>query len=270
MSGNTTSSTKYLSAKGVYDWVIGLGYQVALTAANFGAFINGLSAKTTPVDADAVSLIDSEDSNNAKKLTWANIKATLKTYFDTLYGPGGISTDTGNDLELGTDGKIYFRHDIYTSVTDITVTGKTLETAIHQIPIPTNIGDCIIRVTSFMECTTFAGSAILNKVRIGSVNAPPDGTGAGNIGGQSNLGQNAVPSANTFNLQRSFFIKGGASGSIRYLGTGTNAALDITSSATTSSLSVDWTAQKYLYITSNANNASAVVQSRGVLVEILK
>jgi hypothetical protein len=85
MSGNTTSSTKYLSAKGVYDWVIGLGYQVALTAANFGAFINGLSAKTTPVDADAFSLIDSEDSNNAKKLTWANIKATLKSYFDTLY-----------------------------------------------------------------------------------------------------------------------------------------------------------------------------------------
>ena len=121
-----------------------------------------------------------------------------------------------------------------------------------------------------MECTTFAGSAILNKVRIGSVNAPPDGPGAGSIGGQSNLGQNAGAFPTTFNLQRSFFIKGGASGSIRYLGTGTNAALDITSSATTSSLSVDWTAQKYLYITSFANNASAVVRSCGALVEILK
>ena len=28
MSGNTTSSTKYLSAKGVYDWVISLGYKI--------------------------------------------------------------------------------------------------------------------------------------------------------------------------------------------------------------------------------------------------
>ena len=60
-------------------------YQVILSAANFGAFINGLTDKTTPVDADAVSLMDSADSNNAKKLTWANIKATLKSYFDTLY-----------------------------------------------------------------------------------------------------------------------------------------------------------------------------------------
>lgn len=41
--------------------------------------------KTTPVDADELPLVDSAASNGLKKLTWANIKATLKTYFDTLY-----------------------------------------------------------------------------------------------------------------------------------------------------------------------------------------
>lgn len=42
-------------------------------------------SKTTPVDADVVLLQDSSDSSVWKKLTWANIKATLKTYFDWFY-----------------------------------------------------------------------------------------------------------------------------------------------------------------------------------------
>jgi hypothetical protein len=43
-------------------------------------------SKSTPIDADAVLLYDSADANLLwKKLTWANVKATLKTYFDTLY-----------------------------------------------------------------------------------------------------------------------------------------------------------------------------------------
>lgn len=47
--------------------------------------INAAPAKTTPVDADLFGITDSAASFILKKLTWANIKATLKTYFDTLY-----------------------------------------------------------------------------------------------------------------------------------------------------------------------------------------
>lgn len=49
--------------------------------------VSSATAKTTPVDADLVAIVDSEASNVLKKLTWANIKATLLTYFDTLYQP---------------------------------------------------------------------------------------------------------------------------------------------------------------------------------------
>ena len=55
------------------------------TATTTGALINTTTAKTTPVDADMVGVMDSGASNILKKMSWANIKATLKTYFDTLY-----------------------------------------------------------------------------------------------------------------------------------------------------------------------------------------
>lgn len=60
-------------------------YQTILTEVNFGSFINGLSSKTTPVNADSVSIVDSADSNKQKKVSLTNFKAFLKTYFDTLY-----------------------------------------------------------------------------------------------------------------------------------------------------------------------------------------
>lgn len=169
MSGNTTSSVKYLSAKGVYDWVIGLGYlttsaaaatyatiaslsnyltitaaastyatiaslssylttaaaaatyQVILTAANFGAFLNSLSAKTTPTDNDVVGLMDSADSNNSKKITWANIKATLLSYFSGIFS----------------------KRIIY-DISHSSVTGTSTETILSSTLIPANtfaVGD---------------------------------------------------------------------------------------------------------------------------------
>lgn len=60
-----------------------------------GALINSATSKTTPVDADYVGLMDSAASNVLKKLSWANIKATLKTYFDTLYYGSGANPTFG-------------------------------------------------------------------------------------------------------------------------------------------------------------------------------
>jgi len=56
------------------------------TATTFGAFIDGIDAKATPVDADSVNIVDSADSNIAKKVTWANVKATLVSLFCALTG----------------------------------------------------------------------------------------------------------------------------------------------------------------------------------------
>lgn len=65
----------------------------------------GLTAKVTPVDADVIVIGDSADASEvAKKITWSNIKATLKTYFDTLYQASGSYLTSANIVATITNG----------------------------------------------------------------------------------------------------------------------------------------------------------------------
>lgn len=57
----------------------------AETTTTAGALINSAADKPTPVDADSFGIRDSAASGILKELTWTNLKATLLTYFDTLY-----------------------------------------------------------------------------------------------------------------------------------------------------------------------------------------
>lgn len=74
------------------------------TVVTMGALIDSATAKATPVDADMIGLMDSAASNIMKKLSWSNIKATLKTYFDSLYeekiAPAGSTSTAGSSITL--------------------------------------------------------------------------------------------------------------------------------------------------------------------------
>lgn len=59
------------------------------------------AGKATPVDADEIPLVDSAASWALKKLTWANLKATLKTYFDALYFSFSIQPTMRNRIING-------------------------------------------------------------------------------------------------------------------------------------------------------------------------
>ena len=83
---NATSGQKGLATATQITKLDGIEASADVTnAVNVASSIHGVAGKTTPVDADEVGLIDSAAANVLKKLTWTNIKATLKTYFDTLY-----------------------------------------------------------------------------------------------------------------------------------------------------------------------------------------
>ena len=123
------SNIKYPSVKSVYDWVTSLGYQVTLTAANFGAFINGLASKATPVDADSIGIVDSAASNVQKKVSLTNLWANyFKPKNDLIYSKGLQSYYSGKYITIpfavtptstgGWNGAIiYIPIPIYTSVT---------------------------------------------------------------------------------------------------------------------------------------------------------
>lgn len=123
-TADIASSVKFPVWSAVVSYVTGLGYllastasstyQVILTATNFGAFINGLTSKTTPIDADSLNIVDSAASNVQKKVSLTNFKAYLKTYFDTLYVSGsgfwGISGNSAGASDfIGTTNAVSFK-----------------------------------------------------------------------------------------------------------------------------------------------------------------
>ena len=104
----TLSATGDLATEAVQSYIEDIGnYFTSLNVEGalqeVGAKLNPSSSKATPIDADTLLLSDSVDSNIFKKLTWANIKATLKAYFDTIYqailvSGTNIKTINGNSV----------------------------------------------------------------------------------------------------------------------------------------------------------------------------
>lgn len=67
------------------------------TTPTMDAQIHAATTKTPPVDADEFGFWDSV-SSALRKCTWANVKSTLKTYFDTLYMATVAPGTSGNIL----------------------------------------------------------------------------------------------------------------------------------------------------------------------------
>ena len=81
-------------------------------AANVASTIHAATSKTTPVDADEIPITDSAASFGLKKLTFANLKATLNTLYVAL---------TGNQTIAGN--KTFSGDAVFTSTTRPTSSG---------------------------------------------------------------------------------------------------------------------------------------------------
>lgn len=71
---------------------------------NMASSIVGVAGKATPIDADTIPMIDSADSNKLKELTWANLKATIKTWYDSVTATLTNKTLTSPVLNTGVSG----------------------------------------------------------------------------------------------------------------------------------------------------------------------
>lgn len=95
----TTDRLLYISSDGL---VRQLGFDPTAAdlggAAGVASSTHSATSKTTPVDADEIPMADSAASWGLKKLTWANLKATLATWIGGGTIAGGFTTlsTTGN------------------------------------------------------------------------------------------------------------------------------------------------------------------------------
>jgi hypothetical protein len=189
----------------------------AETATSMGTLINNATSKTTPVDADYLPLMDSAASNIMKKLSWANLKATAKTYFDTLYviaanlGSGVatfLATPSSANLasaltdEIGT-GKVLFSDPVINSQTGTSYTlqasdnGKIVEcnnASAITVTVPTSLG-------SGFNC-------VVVQLGAGQVTLSPSSTTLRNRNGLKTAGQYAAVSILPTSTANTFIVSG--------------------------------------------------------------
>lgn len=85
---NAVSATKLATARNID----GQAFDGTTSITVIAPGTHAATGKSTPVDADELPLVDSAASNVLKKLTWANLKATLFSSWGTLVAAGTSKT----------------------------------------------------------------------------------------------------------------------------------------------------------------------------------
>jgi hypothetical protein len=124
------------------------------------------ASKATPVDADSLLLLDATDSV-WKRLTWANIKATLSSVFQAVLVSGtNIKTVFGQSL-LGSGNVGY----LYRNFTQSIGSNATGETQVLQVVIPANTFSASDKI-AFFATFSKTGTATNTTHRIKITTSP--------------------------------------------------------------------------------------------------
>lgn len=185
------------------------------------------------------------------------------TYQPTLIS--GTSIKTINSASILGSGNINMPQILYTNHQIVSLTGITTEYLKASVPIPTTIGNSMLRITFIAQCLVLGTTGPRSRIRIGTVANPSNAQ----LTAATTIAQNAVGSAGTVSIFRNMTVTGGASGSILGASFAGNILSDQNMLTTYNTQNVNWTTQQYLYFTIQNNATNTTTQMFSITVELL-
>lgn len=190
-----------------------------VTFANLFAYVVSkliaVTTKTTPVDDDAVLLRDSAAGNAPKWLSFTNLKAFLKTYFDILYAPTVFwvrdeksSGTAAQSLSAATWNKRTLASKLNT------ISGASIASSVVTLPAGT------YEATAFAETANATTNSIKHKIRLYDTTNTVElvvGSSAHLATGNTSLTQSTIPMsrftlAGATNIELQHYVSGANSG----------------------------------------------------------
>jgi hypothetical protein len=148
---------------------------IATGATDIASAVHGAASKTTPDGTDELGL--AESGSALKKLTWANLKAALKSYFDGLYQaiPGAwsaytpsVSAGSGSFASVSAAGRYAQIGKTVTCYIKVTIAanGSAAGYILVSTPLPIrNYSACIGRETAvvgaYVYCAASPGAGVV-------------------------------------------------------------------------------------------------------------
>lgn len=149
-----------------------------LTVNTVGVVFNGAVAITSPADVDLVPVTQ---ASVVKKITWANIKVTLKTYFDSLYATAAQGTKADNALPASS----YTAADVLTKIKTVDGTGSGLDAALLEGSAKSYFATATqgTKADDALPAASYTAADVLTKIK--TVDGAGSGLDADTIDGSS-------------------------------------------------------------------------------------